>query len=172
MKRYLLMGVALWALSAGALEAQESAHAMRDDGPEESLIYPPGEVEWQPGPGSLEPGAEFTILEGDPGKAGFFTMRIRMPDGYVINPHWHPAVERLTVLSGTFRLGHGDILDPEAAQPLPAGSYFSMPVGMRHFAIAEGETVIQLSSIGPWEINYVNPEDDPRLRPDLPSGQD
>jgi len=31
-----------------------------------------------------------------------------------------------------------------------------------HFAIAEGETVIQLTSIGPWEINYVNPEDDPR----------
>jgi hypothetical protein len=33
---------------------------------------------------------------------------------------------------------------------------------MRHFAIAEGETVVQLSSIGPWEIRYVDSRDDPR----------
>ena len=164
MRQYLLMGMVLSVLTAGALEAQESAHLIRDVGPEKALIYPPGAVEWQPGPASLEPGAEFAVLEGDPAEVGVFTLRIRMPDGYVINPHWHPGVERLTVLSGTFRLGHGDVLDSAAAQPLPAGSHFSMPPGMRHYAVTEGETVVQLSSIGPWEINYVNPADDPRGR--------
>lgn len=87
-----------------------------------------------------------------------------MPDGFQIAPHWHPNVERVTVISGTFRLGHGEELDSQAATPLEPGSYVSMPPGMRHFAIAEGETIIQLTSIGPWIINYVNPADDPRIR--------
>jgi hypothetical protein len=33
---------------------------------------------------------------------------------------------------------------------------------MKHTAWAEGETIIQLHGIGPWQINYVNPADDPR----------
>ncbi len=35
---------------------------------------------------------------------------------------------------------------------------------MRHLAIIEGETVVQLSSVGAWELNYVNPADDPRRK--------
>ena len=38
--------------------------------------------------------------------------------------------------------------------------------------VSSGGTVNHLSSMGPWEINYVNPADDPRLRPDSLSGQD
>jgi len=37
-----------------------------------------------------------------------------------------------------------------------------MPAGMKHFAWTTGETVVQLSGIGPQSINYLNPEDDPR----------
>jgi hypothetical protein len=33
---------------------------------------------------------------------------------------------------------------------------------MAHYAYADGETVIQLNSIGPWTITYVRDEDDPR----------
>jgi len=144
-----------------AADAQEQRTAA-DDGPRHHLIYTPDDVEWRPGPGSFQPGAEFAVLEGDPGQPGIFTMQIRMPDGFVIAPHWHPGVERVTVLSGAFHLGHGDTLDRAAAQRLPAGSHFSLPPEMRHYAFTEGETVIQLSSIGPWEITYVNPADDPR----------
>ena len=68
------------------------------------------------------------------------------------------------MLSGTFNLGHGDVVNRAATQRLEPGSYFSLPPGMRHYAIMEGETVIQLSSIGPWVLNYVNPQDDPRQR--------
>jgi len=45
---------------------------------------------------------------------------------------------------------------------LPAGSYSFMPPGMKHYAWAEGETILQLATIGPWQINYLNPADDPR----------
>jgi hypothetical protein len=33
---------------------------------------------------------------------------------------------------------------------------------MKHFAWTKGETVIQLHGMGPWSIQYVNPDDDPR----------
>jgi quercetin dioxygenase-like cupin family protein len=136
-----------------------------DEGPEHHLLYSPGDIEWREGPGSLEAGMQFAVLEGNPSEPGVFTLRIKMPDGSHISPHSHPGVERVTVISGVFRLGSGDELDPENTTPLEAGSYTSMPPGMRHFAIAEGETIIQLTSVGPWQLNYVNPEeDDPRLR--------
>jgi hypothetical protein len=34
--------------------------------------------------------------------------------------------------------------------------------GTRHFAWAEGETILQLHGQGPWTVTYVNPTDDPR----------
>ena len=37
---------------------------------------------------------------------------------------------------------------------------------MTHFAWMTGETVLQLSTLGPWSITYVNPNDDPRKNRD------
>lgn len=165
MKRSLLLATILSLfLITCASEAQAQSEAqIADEGPDRHLTYTPDEVEWQPGPGSLEEGAQFAVLEGNPGEAGVFTMQIKMPDGFVINPHTHPNVERVTVLRGTFLLGSGEEVNREAADVLPVGSYTSMPPGMVHYAIAEGETVVQLTSVGPWKINYVNEENDPRL---------
>lgn len=164
MRFQMLMAAVLPILLAAPAMAQAPDHTLHDPGPEEHLLYRVADVEWRDAPASLERGAEVAILEGNPSEPGVFTMRIRMPDGFHISPHWHPNVERVTVVSGTFRLGSGDVLDRAATTPLEPGSYTSMPPGMRHFAIAQGETVIQLTSIGPWIINYVNPEDDPRQR--------
>ena len=128
----------------------------------QQVIETPADLKWQSGPPSLPPGSEFVIVEGDPSKEAYFAFRLRLPDGYRIPPHWHPVFERVTVISGTFHLGHGDKYDAAKMEALPAGSYFAMPPQSRHFARAEGQTVVQLNSIGPWEINYVNPADDPR----------
>ena len=125
-------------------------------------VHRAADIQWQAGPASLPAGTQFALLEGDPSKAGYFALQIRMPDGYVIPPHWHPVQERVTVLSGTFHLGQGEAVNRQQTQALSAGSYFSLAPRMNHFAVAEGETVIQLTSIGPWQINYVNPADDPR----------
>ncbi len=133
-------------------------------GPDRHIAYTPDQIEWQDGPASLEPGSQVAVLEGDPSKRELFTMRLRLPDGFRISPHWHPNFERVTVLEGTFHLGHGEEFDPDRALRLEAGSHTTMPPGMRHFAMAEGETVIQLTSVGPWEVHYLNPEDDPRKR--------
>jgi quercetin dioxygenase-like cupin family protein len=167
MRNYLFV-IAAFALCLAGCEADvgeaSASGAIVDEGPKEHLIYRPDDIEWQPGPASFEPGSEFAVLEGDLAQPGVFTMRIRMPDGFHISPHWHENVERVTVLSGRFHLGMGEQLDRQAARPLEPGSYTSIPREMRHYAIAEGQTEIQLTSVGPWIIKYVNPQDDPRLR--------
>jgi quercetin dioxygenase-like cupin family protein len=131
-------------------------------GPDQHILIPADDIDWRPGPESLAEGAQYAVLEGDPTASGMFVMRLKLPDGFEIRPHTHPNVERVTVISGTFHLGHGAEFDRDEANELPAGSFTSMPPGMQHFAYVEGETVVQLTSIGPWEIHYINQEDDPR----------
>jgi hypothetical protein len=79
-----------------------------------------------------------------------------------IAPHWHPAVECVTVIAGTFHLGMGEAVDQSKAKALPASSFVSMAPKMPHFAWAEGETIVQLNGEEPWGITYLKPVDDPR----------
>jgi quercetin dioxygenase-like cupin family protein len=85
-----------------------------------------------------------------------------MPDGYRIPPHFHPVVEHVTVVEGTFKVGMGEVFDAAKATALPPGTFAALAPGVRHFAFADGRTVIQLHGTGPWRLTYVNPADDPR----------
>jgi quercetin dioxygenase-like cupin family protein len=91
-------------------------------------------------------------------------IRIKMPAGFKIAPHWHPTEEHATVLSGTFALGMGEKFDPNALKDIPVGGYSRLPAEMRHFAMARTETTVQVHGNGPFAVNYVNPADDPRTR--------
>jgi hypothetical protein len=127
------------------------------------VIVTPDQVKWGPGPPSLPPGAQLAVIEGDPSKAGLaFTIRGKFPDGYKVPPHWHPTDERIVVIQGTFGMGLGEKFDTAAGRELPVGSYVVTPKAVRHFVWAKGETVIHVSGMGPFELNYVNPADDPR----------
>ena len=128
----------------------------------EMHFYPPTSIEWKAGPAAIPPGAKMAVLEGDPTKDGPFVVRFQFPDGYHIAPHTHPKTERVTVISGTLLLAMGENLDRTAAKILTAGTYGFWPAGMKHTAWSEGETIIQLHGMGPWQITYVNPADDPR----------
>jgi hypothetical protein len=121
-------------------------------------------LQWVPNP-VLPPGARAALLSGNPGKAGeVYAIRLKLPDGYKIPPHWHPTDENVTVLHGTMLFGEGDTFDASALKEAPAGSFTRMPKEVHHFAMAKGETVIQLHGVGPFAINYVNPSDDPRKK--------
>lgn len=111
---------------------------------------------------SLPAGAEMAVITGKPGEKGAFTLRIRMPDGYEIPPHWHPATENITVIEGTFNIGMGDEFDRASTTALSAGAYAVMQPKMRHYAWTSGVTTVQLHGVGPWQINYVSAQDDPR----------
>ena len=65
------------------------------------------------------------------------------------------------VISGTFNVGMGDKLDKSKGEALAAGGFFAATPKMRHYAWATGETVVEISGIGPFDITYVDPKDDP-----------
>lgn len=144
---------------AGLLAAQEGEKSKQ-----EHTILTAEDVKWTDGPPSLPPGAKAAVLDGDPKKEGLFTMRLKVPGGYKVPPHWHAGYERLTVISGAFHLGLGEKFEEAKARKLPAGAYFSLPPKTPHFAFTSEETVVQISTIGPWTLTYVNPAEDPRTK--------
>ena len=124
-------------------------------------ILPAGSLQWGPGP---LPGSKVAVLDGDPASNGLYTMRIITQDGLKIPPHWHPADEHLTVISGTFNLGLGETFDESKTTALNPGDFAMMPAGERHFAWSKGETIVQVHGMGPFKINFVNPADDPAMK--------
>ena len=103
-------------------------------------------------------------IEGQLNEAVPFTFRLKFPANYQIPAHWHPAIEHVTVISGTFNMGTGDKLDRSKTKALSAGSVAIMQPKTNHFAWAKEETIVQVHGVGPWAINYVNPVDDPRKK--------
>ena len=128
------------------------------------IIFSPEKIEWKDAPPSLPPGAKIAVLHGDPTQAGLFTLRLKYPANYRFAPHWHPADEHATILSGTLHVGVGDEFDKGQAQEVKPGSLVVMPARTSHFGWTDSEVVLQLHGIGPWQVNYVNPADDPRRK--------
>lgn len=121
----------------------------------------PEEIKWGPVPPVLPAGAKMAVLSGDPAGTGFVTIRLKMPAGYQIPPHWHPTDEHVTVISGSLGIGMGDKLDKQQSKTLKAGGYGIAGANMHHFAWTKTGAVVQVDLLGPFQITYVNPADDP-----------
>ena len=160
MKKLLGCLVAL-ALSSGTVAAQDAGTA-------HSFVRP-ADVKWGDPPPVFAKGAHFTVISGDPSKEGLYVVRLKMPAGYKIMPHWHPTDEHVTVLSGTLALGMGDDFTAKTMTKLPAGGYAVLPANMHHYAMATTAAVVQVHGIGPFQLTYVHPEDDPSKAPEKPA---
>src|SRR5262252_4332739 len=126
MKTLSLTTIALGLLAAAILPMRaESARPGAANKPD-ALYINPAEIKWGDVPPVLPKGAQIAVLYGDPFKSGPFTLRLKMPSGYKIPPHWHTQDEQLTILSGTFLLHMGDTMDA-AAHDLEAGAYHFLP---------------------------------------------
>jgi quercetin dioxygenase-like cupin family protein len=119
------------------------------------------EVKWGAPPPVLPTGAKFAVIAGDPGATGLVTVRLEMPAGYAIAPHFHPTDEHVTVLKGALSLGMGDVVDKAHAVTLSAGGYAVAMANMHHYAYTKTGATIQVHMLGPFAITYVNPADDP-----------
>jgi len=125
-------------------------------------IFTPDQIKWGPAPPFVNPGAQFAVLEGDPtASSGDFTIRLKMPAGYRIAPHWHPKRENVTVISGNFKVGMGDRFDETKMTTFGPGSFAYLDPDMHHYAMADGATIVQVHGMSPIQFNYVNPADDP-----------
>lgn len=132
-------------------------HAQHDH-----TVVPGDAVKWGPAPPSLPPGAQAAALFGSPSKEGPFVLRLKLPSGFTVPPHRHSKDELVTVISGRFALGTGEKIDRATLKPLPQGSFVYLPAGMPHYATADGETIVQINGMGPFDVTYVDPKDDPR----------
>jgi quercetin dioxygenase-like cupin family protein len=157
-----MRSILLW--SAILVVAVTSAPLAQPGSSTPAIVTKASDLKWGDPPPVFEKGASFTVVSGDPSKDGLFVVRLKMPAGYKVNPHWHPGDEHVTVLSGTFMIGMGDKFDKGTMKELPAGGYTLLPAQMHHFAMAKNATVVQVHGMGPFALTYVNPADDPSKR--------
>ena len=122
----------------------------------------PGDLKWGDPPPGLPAGARLAVVSGDPAQAAPFVIRLQMPAGYRVAPHWHPTTENVTVLSGSVAVGMGEKFDESTMTLTATGGYATLPAEMRHYAMARTAATIQIHGTGPFAITYVNPADDPR----------
>src|ERR1700740_95531 len=106
MKRNMFLVLAAAGFFAGAGQLMTTlmhAHA------HQSNAFTPDTIPWGLAPPVVRPGAQFAGLEGDPtASTGNYTVRLKMPDGFRISPHWHPLRENVTIIYGVFKVGMGD----------------------------------------------------------------
>ncbi|HTO76408.1 MAG TPA: cupin domain-containing protein [Thermoanaerobaculia bacterium] len=161
MKKYLITTIALAFLGTLAFGEEKAAAKKKAAAPAPHVIAQASDMKWGDAPPVFPAGAKMAVLKGDPSKSGMYIVRLKVPDGYKVAPHWHPMTENVTVISGTFNLGMGDEADPAKSTAMPAGAFASMPAKMHHYAWSKGETEVQVSGMGPFQLIYVNPADDP-----------
>jgi uncharacterized RmlC-like cupin family protein len=140
-------------LAAGTVWAQHGKHT----------IVTPNDLKWTD-IAAMPPGAKIAVIEGKMNEAGPITARIKLPANFKLPAHYHPGLERVTVLSGTINIGMGDKLDPRKTTAMGPGTVLIMPPEMRHFVWTEEEAIFQLNVTGPWSVTFVNPVDDPRKK--------
>jgi quercetin dioxygenase-like cupin family protein len=148
--KHLLIITAVIALASAAV-AQQAGNM--------TTVRPEG-ITWKDHP-ALPKGAQFATLMGDPTKSGeMYVQRIKLPANFRVPPHTHPNAEITTVISGGITVemeggSKGDMFKP--------GTFYAIPPKHVHHASTGGEeTILQIQSIGPAGIEYVNPADDPR----------
>ena len=147
--------------------SQEPKAAVPQDAkatPQVPVMVTPDDVKWVDAPPKFPPGMKMAVLSGDSTKAEMFALRLKAPANYKIPPHFHSTTEHITIVSGTMHVAIGDTFDAAKCKALPAGSYGVIPAKTHHFAYIKEETVMQVSGMGPFDLNWVNPADDPTLK--------
>jgi quercetin dioxygenase-like cupin family protein len=155
--RLLTLALALAALGPTAAWAEDPSHA-------DHIMVLPTDLKWDDAKANPQPGAKIAVIEGPPNEAVPFTFRVKFPADYKLPAHWHPVLEHVTVLSGTLNFGTGDKFDAEKTKALTPGSTVIIQPKTKHFSWTSEETVVQVHGVGPQDIIYVNPEDDPRKK--------
>src|SRR4051794_16915279 len=135
-----------------ALLAASVLNAEAPPKPDTPIGLTPDALVWTDGPPTLPAGSKMAVLEGNPKADGMFTMRVRIPAGSAIPPHWHPRQERVTILSGAVDLGFGSVANAANTKRYAAGSFYVNPPQVMHFLFFPEAAEMQMTGIGPWEL--------------------
>jgi quercetin dioxygenase-like cupin family protein len=134
--------------------------ALAQGASERGAFINPSDIKWGAAPPSMPKGMKIAVLQGDPGKPGPFVIRLMVPPGGKIPPHWHSQDESLTVIAGTLYFGPGDKIEISKAHTVTAGAFHFLAGKDHHYLVAKSQAVVQVNGNGPFDITYINPEDD------------
>lgn len=172
-QRMGVLVVCLLLAAAGVAQtraAKQAAAAKKGGGGAHGVVVMPGSEQWMDIPAAALVGTptvemggtlKIAILQGDPMTAGrSYTLRLSCTDGTKIAPHWHPTTENVTVIKGSFLLGMGSKWDDAALKEIPPGGFASAAPQMRHYGECKGDSIVQVSGIAPFVVNFVGPDDE------------
>ncbi len=113
------------------------------------------DIQWKPCPPNLPLGCEMAVLEGNPKSNDLFSVRFKANEEFVMPPHSHPKDERATILQGKVYVAFGKDGTRENAKEFGPGDYYVNARGAIHTVWVDSSTIIQLTGIGPWEVEYI-----------------
>jgi len=108
-------------------------------------------------------GIRTTVVEGDPTQSGRYTIRLSVPANTRIQAHTHRDSRSAVVVAGMWYFGYGSVASSAATKALPAGSFYTEPSGVAHFAETKDlPVVVYITGLGPTDTVYVKASDAPR----------
>ena len=123
----------------------------------------PADLKWVPIPAI--PGAQRALMLGDSTKPGPYVHRVRFPPKFKHPAHSHSDNRNYTVISGIEYVGIGDKFDAAKLKAHAAGTFSTYVANTNHFSATKDKgCIIQISGMGPSELEYVDPKDDPRKK--------
>jgi uncharacterized RmlC-like cupin family protein len=100
-------------------------------------------------------GIHTTLVVGDPAKVGPYTIRLTVPANTQIQAHSHRDDRTAVVISGVWYFAYGTNTDRAAEKQLPAGSFYTEPAGVAHFAETKTDpVVVYITGYGPSDTVY------------------
>jgi quercetin dioxygenase-like cupin family protein len=101
-------------------------------------------------------GIRTTVVAGDPAQSGPYTIRLTIPPSTRIQAHTHRDNRSAVVVAGVWYFGYGPIAKADAERALPAGSFYTEPAGVAHFAETKAEAVeVYITGDGPTDTQYI-----------------
>ena len=156
---------ARWVLASavGILMLAASAAVPAANEPEsEAVVMNAKSIRWAAAPPSLPKGAKVAVLYGNPSASGRYVMRLWLPAKYHIPLHYYAAPQQLTVVSGTLYVADDATYSKKYARAVSAGGFAFLPASAHQFVFTKRATVVEIHGAGPFEVKYVDPNDDPQ----------
>lgn len=155
----ILFAASLAAIAGEQAQGQASADAQikaSENLPAGVVALTPAEIPWSKTGALASKGLEQANIIGAPDKDGPYTIRLKFPAGYKLEPHVHRDARHITILSGVWYTGYGNVFDESKLKALPAGSIYTEPAGLPHFVVTKGPVEIQVTGTGPSSRVYVD----------------
>jgi hypothetical protein len=156
-RRDLMLAALVSSLPVGFAESAAASPL----NPDQTIIRPPGQLQWKPNPAFSEPSVENCPLTGDVNQPGLYYTLVRWWPGFMSAPPSYATDRFCVVVSGTWWCNSGADFDPAACVPVAAGSFVRRVARTPHYdGVVRGHpepAIIAICGVGPVEFVLSDP---------------